>query len=88
MGSEDNLLKNILDEYITYKDNDTSFMHNIAATYACKGAIKAGDKLELEEMTSLINKLFATENPYYCPHGRPIIINLSVDELDQRFERV
>ena len=88
LGSEDNLLKNILDEYITYKDNDISFMHNIAATYACKGAIKAGDKLELEEMTTLINKLFAAENPYYCPHGRPIIIRMTEFELDKRFERM
>jgi len=87
LGSEDNLLKNILDEYITFKDNDISFMHNIAATYACKGAIKAGDKLEKEEMSSLINKLFSTNNPYYCPHGRPVIIRMSEFELDKRFER-
>ena len=87
LGSEDNLLKNILDEYITFKDNDVSFIHNIAATYACKGAIKAGDKLEKEEMSSLINQLFSTNNPYYCPHGRPIIVRMSEFELDKRFER-
>ncbi|SVD18697.1 uncharacterized protein METZ01_LOCUS371551, partial [marine metagenome] len=30
---------------------------------------------------------FMTKHPYYCPHGRPIIINLSIHELDERFER-
>ena len=70
-----------------YKDNDTSFIHNIAASYACKGAIKAGDALNQEEMLSLINKLFSTNNPYYCPHGRPIIVRMSEHELDKRFER-
>ena len=87
LGNESNLLKNILDEYMKYKDNDTSFIHNIAASYACKGAIKAGDALNQEEMLSLINKLFSTNNPYYCPHGRPIIVRMSEHELDKRFER-
>ena len=87
LGNENNLLKNILDEYMKYKDNDTSFIHNIAASYACKGAIKAGDSLDQEEMLSLINKLFSTNNPYYCPHGRPIIVRMSEHELDKRFER-
>jgi len=36
----------------------------------------------------LVNRLFSTEHPYYCPHGRPIIIQLSLDELDRRFERI
>ena len=32
--------------------------------------------------------LFATDHPYYCPHGRPIIMQLSLEELDKRFERI
>ena len=40
-----------------------------------------------EEMQELVNRLFATKHPYYCPHGRPIIIQMSLDELDGRFER-
>ena len=41
-----------------------------------------------EEMAMLVNRLFATEHPYYCPHGRPIIMQLSLEELDKRFERI
>ncbi len=55
--------------------------------FSCKAAIKAGDSLTREEMQELVNRLFATKNPYYCPHGRPIIIQMSLDELDGRFER-
>ena len=36
----------------------------------------------------LIDQLFHTEHPYYCPHGRPIIVNLGIEELDRRFERI
>jgi len=38
-------------------------------------------------MNALIDQLFATENPYFCPHGRPVMITITVDELDRRFDR-
>ena len=60
----------------------------MASTYACKAAIKAGDKLSQIECKELVDQLFSTEHPYYCPHGRPIIIQLSTEELDKRFERI
>ena len=41
-----------------------------------------------EEMQELVNRLFSTKHPYYCPHGRPIIMQLSLEELDKRFERI
>jgi len=58
-----------------------------AAAFACGAAIKAGQKLTQEEMNSLLNNLFATENPYTCPHGRPTLVRMSVDELSRRFLR-
>ena len=60
---------------------------NLAASYSCHGAVKAGDALTKEEMRELVNRLFATKHPYYCPHGRPIVVQLSLNELDKRFER-
>jgi DNA mismatch repair protein MutL len=60
---------------------------HIIATAACKASVKAGDLLEPEEMTGLMDALFKTTNPYLCPHGRPIILHLSVDELMKRFHR-
>jgi DNA mismatch repair protein MutL len=61
--------------------------NEIAKVIACKGAIKAGQRLSIEEMRSLVDRLFACENPYTCPHGRPIIIKFSLDELASRFGR-
>lgn len=58
-----------------------------AAAYACGCAIKAGQRLTQEEMNALLNNLFATENPYTCPHGRPTLIRISIDELRRRFLR-
>ena len=69
------------------KNTKSEFIEYIASTYACKAAIKAGDKLTSIECKELIDQLFSTEHPYYCPHGRPIIVNLPIEDLDKRFER-
>jgi DNA mismatch repair protein MutL len=61
---------------------------SISQSFACKGAIKAGDKLSLEEMNSLFDQLFATKEPYSCPHGRPTLIRIPIDEFNKRFERM
>jgi len=61
---------------------------SIAQSFACKGAIKAGDKLSLEEMNSLFDQLFATKEPYSCPHGRPTLIRIPIEEFNKRFERI
>lgn len=87
-GKEKEVINDILDNFIEHKQLNSSFIDYMAATYSCKAAIKAGDRLDESECISLIDKLFATEHPYYCPHGRPIIINLSINDLDKRFERI
>ncbi|NLE00110.1 MAG: DNA mismatch repair endonuclease MutL [Fibrobacter sp.] len=58
-----------------------------AAAFACGAAIKAGQKLSQEEMNALLNSLFSTKNPYICPHGRPTLVRMSVEELSRRFLR-
>ena len=87
-GKEKEVISDILDNYIEHKQLNSSFIDYMAATYSCKAAIKAGDKLDESECVNLIDKLFSTKHPYYCPHGRPIIINLSISDLDKRFERI
>jgi DNA mismatch repair protein MutL len=59
----------------------------IAMTFACKGAIKAGQKLSQREMALLFERLFTTELPYHDVHGRSTIVRLSLDELIRRFGR-
>ncbi|MFP4548140.1 MAG: DNA mismatch repair endonuclease MutL [Fidelibacterota bacterium] len=86
-GDEGKVIKNILDHYREYGEKDTDIQSKVAAAYSCKAAIKAGDKLSDEEMQNLVDRLFATRDPYFCPHGRPIIVNMTLDEIDKRFER-
>lgn len=58
------------------------------ATLACKSAIKANKKLSIMEMKSLIDELRFIENPFTCPHGRPTIIKITLNELEKRFKRI
>ncbi|MBT8395939.1 MAG: DNA mismatch repair endonuclease MutL [Gemmatimonadetes bacterium] len=59
----------------------------IAMTFACKGAVKAGQRLSQEEMAELFDSLFATELPYHDVHGRPTIVRLGSGELERKFGR-
>lgn len=86
-GNEKTVIREIMDSFLENKKKYSSWQEGLAASYACHAAIKAGDPLTIPEMQALVNRLFATNHPYYCPHGRPIIVQLSLDELDKRFER-
>lgn len=54
---------------------------------ACTSAIKANDALEDIEMDQLIEDLRSTEEPFTCPHGRPVIIEMTKSELEKKFKR-
>ncbi len=87
-GHEHDILIEVIERF---KENEHSkkldVKENIAASFACKAAIRAGDKLSHEEMSVLIDQLFATNMPYVCPHGRPVVIKIPIEELDKRFGR-
>ena len=87
-GDEKKIIKEIIDEFISTRKKYSSYKEALAASFACKAAVKAGDQMSKDEMVMLVNRLFSTEHPYYCPHGRPIIMQLSLEELDKRFERI
>ncbi|NKB24470.1 MAG: DNA mismatch repair endonuclease MutL [Kiritimatiellae bacterium] len=57
------------------------------ARAACRAAVKARDKLTLEEIEQLVVDLARAEMPYTCPHGRPTLILMSFPELDKKFGR-
>ncbi len=64
------------------------FNREIAHSIACKSAIKTGALLSLQAMQDLLTNLYHTNNPYTCPHGRPIISKFTLHELDRMFKRV
>jgi DNA mismatch repair protein MutL len=81
-------LLDILHEYRKNEQhNQLEVRDNLAKSYSCKAAIKADDKLTENEMRILVDKLFATSMPYVCPHGRPIVIKIPLEEFDKRFGR-
>ncbi|MBD3349794.1 MAG: DNA mismatch repair endonuclease MutL [Candidatus Eisenbacteria bacterium] len=81
------VLRDILGDLPSGRRSLHDLAESIATTYACKAAIKAGDRLREEEMRSLVDQLFATELPYSCPHGRPTFLRMTSAELDKRFGR-
>ena len=60
----------------------------IAASTACHAAVKANDRLTMEKMTYLMRELRRTAYSTVCPHGRPVLLRLTRQELERRFERV
>jgi len=77
------IIKQLDDEFEQTED----FRDSLSKSVACKAAIKAGRKMSRKEMLALINDLFACEVPYFCPHGRPLIIKMTMPEFEKKFKR-
>ncbi|MDR3597506.1 DNA mismatch repair endonuclease MutL [Clostridium sp.] len=84
-----NLFLDILDNLKNLGNGKTTEVkHNAIATKACKAAIKANDKLEISEMINLVEDLRYINDPFHCPHGRPIIIKFTSTDIDKKFRRI
>lgn len=64
-----------------------SLREELAASLSCRGAIKVNHNLAEIEQRTLLDDLAQTDNPYRCPHGRPIILRLSQEEMERRLGR-
>jgi DNA mismatch repair protein MutL len=62
-------------------------LESLAASMACKSAVKMHHPLSPLEMEALVAELFAAEQPYACPHGRPIVLQMTDSDLERRFGR-
>ena len=80
-------LKDVLSQLETEGKIEKDKLKALAKSFACHAAIKAGERLNQEEMENLVRKVFTAEEPYSCPHGRPTIIQLTLDELNKKFGR-
>ena len=63
-------------------------MDELLHTIACKAAIKAGDRLTPEEISSLLAQRHLVEDAHHCPHGRPTALVFTREELDRQFKRI
>lgn len=81
-------LQELIEQYREYAEvRHTSLRDNLAASFACRASVKAGDYLSQEQMHTMIRDLYKCAMPYVCPHGRPVMIDIRTEELDRRFGR-
>lgn len=62
-------------------------MEWIFHSVACRSAIKAGDKAEINQLIQLVKDIRSEKIPLYCPHGRPVIISITKKEMEKQFGR-
>ncbi len=87
-GAEEQDIKEILELYSEEQEkNPLSKRENLAASYACRSSIKTGKILTNHEMERLHKDLFSCDTPYVCPHGRPVILEMTITDLDKKFGR-
>lgn len=58
------------------------------ASMSCKAAVKGGNSMTEPQVHELLKELMALENPYNCPHGRPVLIKITKRELEKKFKRI
>jgi DNA mismatch repair protein MutL len=89
-AADPELLRDVLSAFVGERDpGDTiaQVTDALLADLACYPSITANTSLSAGTVTDLLRALDACENPYACPHGRPVVIELSESALDERFER-
>lgn len=82
--SIENIFKNLIKDLKENKNLD--IMENILVSLSCKSAVKANEKLTQEEMEIMVRKLHEI-GEYTCPHGRPIIVKITLNDLEKLFKR-
>ena len=79
------MLDTLVDEDCVTKP--TIIMEKVASM-SCKAAIKGNQKINAAEFKTLLDDMMTLENPYFCPHGRPVIISMSKYEIEKKFKRI
>jgi len=79
----------IVDNFDSIVFDDEEIIKDVLSKVACKAAVKKGHKLSEEELLKIFNELIELEelNPYFCPHGRNVMVKISFKDIDKMFER-
>ncbi|USQ68140.1 DNA mismatch repair endonuclease MutL [Companilactobacillus allii] len=88
-GQEESTIKEMIDYVLNdSKISVASFREKNAIMMSCKRAIKANHHLDEIQAVELLNNLTKAENPYNCPHGRPVLVEFSNKDLEKMFKRI
>ncbi|WP_166667249.1 DNA mismatch repair endonuclease MutL [Companilactobacillus nuruki] len=88
-GQEESTIKEMIDYVLNdSKISVAAFREKNAIMMSCKRAIKANHHIDDREAVQLLNNLTKAENPYNCPHGRPVLVEFSNKDLEKMFKRI
>ncbi len=88
-GQEESTLREMIDWIITdHKISVAAFREKTAIMMSCKRAIKANHHLDEQQAKALLAKLPECENPYNCPHGRPVLVKFTNTDIEKMFKRI
>ena len=88
-GEEEETIKELVQQVLDQKKIDIKkFREEAAILMACKASIKSNRYLRQDEMFALLESLRKCQDPFTCPHGRPILIHFTSYEMEKMFKRV
>ncbi|MFL1995421.1 DNA mismatch repair endonuclease MutL [Lysinibacillus irui] len=88
-GEEQEIIEDLIEQVLTTKKADVKKLREAAAIMmSCKKSIKANHFLTKEQMETLLRDLRNADNPFTCPHGRPVLIHFTSYEVEKMFKRV
>ncbi|WP_172189351.1 DNA mismatch repair endonuclease MutL [Lentilactobacillus kribbianus] len=88
-GQEEDTIKEMIDWVLSdHQLSVAAFREKAAIMMSCKRAIKANHHLDRQQAEALLKKLPQCENPYNCPHGRPVLVEISNLEIEKMFKRI
>lgn len=88
-GQEQDTIEEMIAFFLERKDLSVGvFREATAIMMSCKRSIKANHRLSDAEAIALIDQLPDCENPYNCPHGRPVLVKLTTRDLEKMFKRI
>ena len=83
-------VKELLHDLLTMLENNKSILEKkeeILTRMACRAAVMAGDIVTIPQMEKILGELSKAQLPFTCPHGRPTLMKVTIDELEKKFRR-
>ena len=88
-GEEEGIIREMIDTLLhTGQVSVAKFREDTAIMMSCKKSIKANHHLEPNQARQLLEDLAKCQNPYNCPHGRPVLVHFTNKEMEKMFKRI